>query len=168
MIESWLDHHPEIDPTAMVHPSAVIIGEVVVGARSSVWPYVVMRGDMGLIRIGEDTNLQDGVICHDTGELSQTIIGDRVTVGHRAILHGCIVEDDCLIGMGSIVMDNARVGQGSVIGAGALVPVGRVIPPNSLVLGSPGRVVRTLSSEQQAELQKGWQIYRDTAALRMR
>jgi carbonic anhydrase/acetyltransferase-like protein (isoleucine patch superfamily) len=108
---------------------------------------VVLRGDQGAIRIGEETSIQDGSIAHATGGLSTTTIGARCTVGHKALLHGCSVSDDCLIGMGAILMDNCEIGTETIIAAGALVPVGRVIPPRSLVVGVPGKVVRQLSDE---------------------
>ena len=122
MIEALEGLVPVVHPTAWVHPSAVLIGEVELGPNVSIWPTAVLRGDMGLIRFGADSNLQDGAVCHNTSGRSETLIGERVTVGHRAILHGCIVEDDCLIGMGAIVMDNARIGAGSFVAAGAVVP----------------------------------------------
>jgi len=163
MIQSYRDHVPTIDPQAYVHPSAVVIGEVCLAAGASVWPGVVLRGDQGGIFIGEASNLQDGTIAHCTGSLSETVIGARVTVGHRVILHGCIVEDECLIGMGAILLDNCVIGTGSLIGAGALVPVGRKIPPRSLVLGVPGRVVRTLTDADMAQVRHSYQEYRRLA-----
>lgn len=161
MIQEFDGKTPKIDETAFVHEGAWVIGEVYLGAHSSVWPGAVLRGDMGAIRIGAWSNIQDGAVCHDTTDLSETRVGERVTVGHNAILHGCIIEDDCLIGMGAIVMDNVRVGTGSIIGAGAFVPVGKVIPPNSLVLGSPGRVVRQTRDSDRAMIDEGWKSYAD-------
>ena len=151
-IQRYRDFTPDIHPTAYVHPDAVLIGEVRLAAQVSVWPGVVLRGDQGGIFIGAQSNLQDGTIAHATGGLSQTVLGARCVVGHRVLLHGCIVEDDCLIGMGAILMDNCRIGAGSVIGAGALVTMNKVIPPRSLVLGSPGKVVRTLTPEESAKI----------------
>lgn len=147
MIETYKDITPQIDETAFVHDHAVVIGDVTVGARASIWPGVVLRGDQGSIRIGDETSIQDGSIGHATGGLSTTTIGARCTVGHKALLHGCTVEDDCLIGMGAILMDNCVIGAQSIIAAGALVPVGREIPPRSLVVGVPGKVVRQLTDE---------------------
>ena len=152
LVQPYRDFSPQIDPTAFVHPSAILIGEVFIGARVNIWPGVVLRGDQGAINIGAETNLQDGTIAHATGGLSTTQIGAKVTVGHRVLLHGCIVEDRCLIGMGAILMDNCRIGSEALIGAGALVPPGKIIPPRSLVLGSPGVVVRTLSDEDVERL----------------
>ena len=150
---------PEVHETAWVHEGAWVIGEVHLGPEVSVWPGAILRGDMGAIRIGARSNLQDGVICHDTTGISETRLGERVTVGHRAILHGCIIEDDCLVGMGAIVMDNARIGAGSIVAAGALVPVGRVIPPGSLVLGAPARVHRPVRPEDEEMIEEGWRSY---------
>ena len=164
MIETLDGLAPVIDPTAWVHASAVVIGEVELGPRVSIWPTAVLRGDMGRIRVGADSNLQDGSICHNTDGHSETLVGERVTVGHRAILHGCVVEDDCLIGMGAIVMDNCRIGAGSFIAGGTLIPPGRVIPPGSFVMGSPGRVVRSTGEREQQAIAYAAQHYVDTVA----
>ncbi len=136
---------PRIGRDVYVHPSVVLVGDVTLADRVSVWPGCVLRGDQGRISIGEESNIQDGTIAHATGGVSETVVGARVTVGHRVVLHGCHVMDDCLVGMGAIVLDNVVVEPLSVIGAGALIPVGRRIPSRSLVVGVPGRVVRTLS-----------------------
>ena len=159
-IRSYLSHRPVIASTAYVDAAAVIIGEVEICEGVSIWPGVILRGDQGAIRIGSQSNLQDGTIAHCTGGRSQTLIGERVTVGHRALLHGCIVEDDCLIGMGAILLDNCRIGRGSVVGAGALVTSGTVVPPGSLVLGSPAKVVRSLrEGEHEAWIDHGCHEY---------
>ena len=165
LIQSYRDFTPEIDPTAFVHDAAVLIGEVFIGPRASIWPGVVLRGEQGAVIIGAETNLQDGTIAHSTGGLSSTRIGAKVTVGHRVLLHGCIVEDRCLIGMGAILMDNCRIGSEAVIGAGALIPAGKIIPPRALVLGSPGVVVRMLSDADVERLvMHGHQEYLRLAA----
>ncbi len=164
MIEPFLHFHPDIHPTAWVHAAAIVIGEVQLGPGVSVWPTASVRGDMGPISIGEDSNIQDGAVAHNTGGRSVTEIGPRVTVGHRAIVHGCVIERDCLIGMGAILLDNCHIEEHCIIGAGALVAMGRRIPARSLVLGSPGRVVRQLREEDLAWIQNGWQSYRDAAA----
>lgn len=148
LIQGYRHHRPQIHPSAYVHESAVIIGEVTLGERASVWPGVVLRGDQGAILVGDETNLQDGTIAHATGGHSRVVLGARCTVGHRVVLHGCEVEDEVLVGMGAILLDNCRVGRHSLLGAGALVPAGRRIPPRSLVLGSPGKVVRTLTDAE--------------------
>lgn len=130
-----------VDPTAFVHPAAIVIGDVTLGARASVWPGAVLRGDSAAIAVGEWSNVQDGAIVHvDHGVPAS--IGARVAVGHRAIVHGATVDDDCLVGMGAILLNGVHVGRGSVIGAGAVCTEGMRIPPDSLVLGVPARVVR--------------------------
>ncbi|MGE0709895.1 MAG: gamma carbonic anhydrase family protein [Planctomycetota bacterium] len=159
MLETYGEHTPRIDPTAYVHAAATVIGDVEVGARSSIWPAAVLRGDDGSIRIGDETSIQDGSVVHLTRGLSRVEVGRRVTVGHRVILHGCLVEDECLIGMGAILLDNARVGRGSLVGAGALITPNTVIPPGSLVLGSPARVIRPCGEKEVAMIEQGWQEY---------
>ena len=142
---------PTIDPTAYVHPLAVIIGDVTLGARASVWPTAVIRGDTDAIVIGEDSNVQDGTVIHvDRGV--PTTIGKRVAIGHRAIVHGSTIEDDCLIGMGSILLNGVHVGAGSIVGAGAVCTEGMVIPPNSLVLGVPARRLRETSDAERERI----------------
>lgn len=147
-----------IHPSAFIHDSAVVIGDVHLGARSSVWPTAVLRGDVDRIEVGEDSNVQDGAVLH-CEEGIPCIIGNRVTIGHRAIVHGALVQDDVLIGMGAVVLNSVVVGRGSLIGAGAVVAEGTVIPPGSLVLGVPGKVVGTLNSEQRARLAEGHVSY---------
>lgn len=138
---------PKIDGRAVVFPQAVVQGDVTVGADSSVWYHAVVRGDVQSIVIGEGTNIQDGAILHVDRNFPLRI-GDRVTVGHGAILHGCTVGNHVLVGMGAIVMNGAVVGDGSIVGAGALVTQGTVVPENSLVMGSPARVRREVSPEE--------------------
>lgn len=159
MIEPYGDLRPEVHPDAWIHPSAQLLGDVAVARRASVWPTAVLRGDQGKVTIGEETNVQDGVIAHGTGGLSVVTIGARVTVGHRAILHGCVVEDDVLVGMGSILLDNCHVEPWVIVGAGALVPAGMRIPTRSLVLGSPARVVRTLTERDLERIRYGRSEY---------
>lgn len=159
MLQAFEGMAPVLAPGSWAHEAAVLIGDVALDVGASVWPGAVLRGDMGPIRVGRDSNLQDGVICHDTTDLSQTVVGARVTVGHRAILHGCRVGDDCLIGMGAIVMDNVEIGAGSFVAAGALIPPGRQIPPGSFVVGMPGRVVRQVRASEQEAIAFGWRSY---------
>jgi len=159
VIESYLDFQPTIAASAFVHPTAVVCGDVILGARVSIWPTTVLRGDQGRLEIGEDSNVQDGSVVHATGGMSVTCVGARVTIGHRAIIHGCTIEDDCLIGMGAIVMDNARIGTGSLVAAGAVVLANTIIPPNSLVLGSPGRVKRETSQAHRDWIAHSWATY---------
>jgi carbonic anhydrase/acetyltransferase-like protein (isoleucine patch superfamily) len=132
---------PTIHPNSFVHELAVVLGDVTLGARVSVWPTAVLRGDSASITVGADSNIQDGTIVHvDDGY--PTVIGERVAIGHRAIVHGATIESDCLIAMGAILLNGVCVGTGSIVGAGAVCTEGMVIPPNSLVLGVPGRVVK--------------------------
>lgn len=141
-------HHSElIAPDVFIAPGAIIIGQVTIGSGSSVWFHSVVRGDTDRVAIGQRTNLQDGSVVHVDAGLP-TLLGDGVTVAHRAVVHGCIIEDDVLIGMGAIVMSGARIGHESIVGAGALVTGGTVVPPRSLVLGLPGRVVREVTDEE--------------------
>lgn len=164
MVEALGELVPRIDPTAWVHASAVLIGEVTLGPQVTIWPTAVLRGDMGGVTIGAGSNLQDGAVCHATAGRSQTTVGERVTVGHRAILHGCRIGDDCLIGMGSIVMDNAVVGSGSFVAAGAVIPPGVEIPPGSFVVGMPGRVVRPCGEREAKAIAYSWRHYVETAS----
>ena len=151
-------HTSKIHPTAFIAPGAVVLGDVTLGPRSSVWYQAVLRGDMAPIVIGEATNLQDATIVHvDDGK--PALIGARVGVGHRVILHACVVEDDCLIGMGSILLNDVHVGTGSVIAAGAVVPEGMEVPPGSLVMGVPARVVRHVDDGLRARIRGTWEHY---------
>ena len=134
------------------------MGDVTLGPRTSVWYGAVLRGDMDRIVLGESTNIQDGTIVHvDAGR--PTVIGARVGVGHRVILHGCTVEDECLIGMGSVLLNGVVIGSGSVVAAGAVVPEGMVVPPGSLVMGVPARVARPVDEALRARIQDMWQHY---------
>lgn len=141
-----------------IHPSAVIFGNVTLGRDASVWPTAVLRGDTDAIVIGDETNVQDGVIVHVDPD-SPVRVGDRVTIGHRAVIHGCTIGDDCLIGIGAIVLNGAIIGTGSVIGAGAVVPEGMKVPPGSLVLGVPGKVVREVDAELREKIEHGAATY---------
>ena len=134
------------------------MGDVEVGAESSIWYAAVVRGDMAPIRIGSQTNLQDGTIAHVDDEVPCTI-GDRVGVGHRVILHGCTVEDDCLIGMGSILLNRVLVGRGSLIAAGSLLTEGMEVPPGSLVMGMPAKVIRPVTAELSMRIEQTWRHY---------
>lgn len=136
----------------------MVLGDVTLGPRSSVWYGAVLRGDMAAIVVGEDTNLQDGTIVHvDLGKPAR--IGARVGVGHRAILHACTVADDCLIGMGAILLNDVHIGAGSVVAAGAVVPEGTRVPPGSLVVGVPARVTRAVDAELRARIRHTWEHY---------
>lgn len=133
------DREPTIDPTAFVHPDAVIIGDVAIGPESSIWPTAVLRGDHGSVRIGAQTSIQDGTIVHCTAALPTTV-GDRCTVGHNAHLEGCTVHDDSLIGSGAVVLHRAVIGPNALVGACALVPNDLVVPRNARALGVPARI----------------------------
>lgn len=147
-----------IHPTAFIAPGAVVLGDVSLGRESSVWYNAVLRGDNAAITIGDQTNIQDLTVVH-VDEGVPCTIGNRVGVGHRAILHGCTVEDGTLVGMGAILLNNVRVGSGSVIGAGAVLPEGMEVPPGSLVVGVPGRVVREVDEELSERAARNWAHY---------
>ena len=142
---------PNLHPTAFVHPAAIVLGDVTLGARVSVWPTAVIRGDSDRIEIGDDSNVQDGTVIHvDHGV--PTIIGKLVAIGHRAIVHGATIEDDVLIAMGAVLLNGVHVGTGSIIGAGAVCAERMRIPPNSLVLGVPGRVRRQTRPDERERI----------------
>lgn len=151
---------PKIDPAAWVAPGAVVVGRVELAAEASVWFNAVLRGDSDSITVGSRSNIQDGCVLHaDPGFPCR--IGANVTVGHNAIVHGATVEDRCLIGMGAVVMNGAVIGCGSILGVGALVTEGKVIPPNSLIVGFPGRRIRTLTEEDLEKVDHAAQVYVD-------
>jgi carbonic anhydrase/acetyltransferase-like protein (isoleucine patch superfamily) len=153
---------PVVHPTAWVAPTAVLVGRVLLGAASSAWYGAVVRADLERIEVGARTNLQDGCVLHaDPG--FALVVGDDVTVGHRAVLHGCTVEDGVLIGMGSVVMNGCVVGAGSLVAAGTLLTEGTVVPPRSLVMGAPGKVRGELTDEQSAALRLGSDHYVELA-----
>jgi carbonic anhydrase/acetyltransferase-like protein (isoleucine patch superfamily) len=154
MIRSFRGINPRIADSAYVDPGAHVIGDVEIGERSSVWPCVVLRGDIEPIRVGADTNIQDGTVIH-TDRGFPTTIGDRVSVGHSVILHGCTIEEDSLIGMGATVLNGARIGRGAVVAAGALVPEGMEVAPDMLVMGAPAKPRRPVSAEEKERFQKG-------------
>lgn len=136
---------PRIHPSAFIHPDAVLIGDVTVGVDASVWPGAVLRADFGAVRVGARTSIQDGTVLHTTEEWP-TVIGDKCVVGHNTHLEGCVVERRCLIGSGSVTLNRAAVRAGSIVGAQALVPEGFEVPPESMALGVPVRVVRTVDN----------------------
>jgi carbonic anhydrase/acetyltransferase-like protein (isoleucine patch superfamily) len=144
---------PRIHPSAYIDDSAQVIGDVEIGEESSVWMCVVIRGDVHRIRIGARSNVQDGTVVHVMKDTHATTIGDDVTIGHAAVVHGCTIENQCLIGMGAILLNGAHVGTGSIVAAGTLIPEEVKIPPRSLVMGSPGKVRRTLTDADVAEIQ---------------
>jgi len=156
------DRTPDIHPEAWAAPGATIVGSVRLAAGASVWYGCVLRADTEDISIGAGSNIQDGCVVHaDPG--FPTVVGSRVSVGHRAVLHGCTVEDDALIGMGAVVLNGARIGGGSLVAAGAVVLEGTVIPPGSLVAGLPARVRRSLTDEERAGMVDNTQRYEERA-----
>jgi carbonic anhydrase/acetyltransferase-like protein (isoleucine patch superfamily) len=153
MIRPYRGLLPRVHPTVFVDESAQVIGDVEIGEESSVWMTVVIRGDVNRIRIGRRSNVQDGTIVHVMKDTHPTTIGDNVTIGHAAVLHGCTIEDQCLIGMGAILLNGVRLGTGSIVAAGTLLPEGTEVPPRSLVMGSPGKVRRELTDRDIAGIQ---------------
>ena len=159
MIRPYKGKYPQIPQSAYVDQASQVIGDVTLGERSSVWPCAVLRGDVNRIVIGDDTNIQDGSVLHGELDVYPVIVGSRVTVGHMACLHGCVVEDDCLIGIGAIVLNGARIGRGSIVAAGALVPEDMEVPPDSMVMGTPAKVRRSVTPEEKARFAENAQRY---------
>lgn len=149
MIRAFGGVRPRVAASAYVDPSAQVVGDVEIGERSSVWCNATLRGDVHSIRIGEETNIQDNCVLHGERNQWPVVVGDRVTVGHGAILHGCVVEDECLIGIGAVILNGARIGRGSVVAAAALVPEGLQVPPGSVVMGAPASVRRSVRLEER-------------------
>ena len=158
MIEPYEDHWPEIDESAFVAASADLIGRVRIGAEASVWYNTTLRGDIHEVVVGPRSNVQDNAVLHVESDRG-CYLGELVTIGHGAIVHACTVKDEVLVGMGATVLDGAVIGERSIIGANTLVTMNAVIPPGSLVLGSPGKVVRLLSEEEQSEVKVWAQKY---------
>jgi len=159
LIRTRLGRAPQIAATAYIDPAAVIIGDVVIGEDSSVWPCAVIRGDVNYIRIGARTNIQDASVLHVMRDTNPLVLGDSVTVGHAVVLHGCTIESRCLIGMGSIILNGARIGAGSIIAAGTLVPERAIVPPGSLFMGQPGKLRRMLGPEDLESIDRYAQRY---------
>ena len=154
MIRRYKDRLPVVHPSAYVDESAQVIGDVEIGEESSVWMNVVIRGDVNRIRIGRRSNVQDGTIVHVMHDTHPTIVGDEVTIGHGAIVHGCTIGSRVLVGMGAVVLNGASIGDDTIVAAGSLVTEGTSIPPRSLVMGSPGKVRRALSDEEVASIRE--------------
>jgi len=150
---------PRIAESAYIDLSAQIIGDVTIGERSSVWLNTSVRGDVNHIRIGNETSIQDNTVLHVDHQVYPCIIGNRVTVGHSAVLHGCVVEDEALIGIGAIVLNGATIGRGAIVAAGALVPEGMQVRANTLVMGTPAKVRREVTAEEQARFAKNCDNY---------
>lgn len=160
MIQKYKHFLPRIHPTAWVHPAAVVIGEVELGPYVTVWPGAILRGDCGAIRVGAYTNLQDGALVHTTFDVSKTLLGERVTVGHGAVLHGCIVGSDILIGMHATLLDNSVIGDFSIVAAGSLVTVGKVFEPRSMIMGNPAQRTREVNDKNLKQIAYGWNAYK--------
>jgi len=152
MIRTVRNLTPTIDASAYIDHSAQVIGDVVVGAESSIWMNVVVRGDVNRIRIGSRTNVQDLTMVHVMRNTHPTMIGDEVTVGHSAVIHGCVIQDRVLVGMAAVLLNGVKIGHDSIVAAGTLVPEAMEVPPRSLVMGRPGKVKRTLTDEEIAEI----------------
>lgn len=164
MIKAFGPHTPRVGANAWVAGNATVIGDVVLGERTSIWYGAVVRADVEKIRIGDDSNIQDNSVIHVDSAGYSTVVGKGVTVGHRVVLHGCTIGDGALIGMGAIVMNGAEVGEGSMVAAGALVPPGAKIPPGVLAVGSPAKVKRPLTDEEKADLVESARHYVELAA----
>lgn len=165
MIRAYRGVVPKIAASAYIDPSAQVIGDVVAGERSSIWPNVTVRGDVNSIRIGDETNIQDNSVLHCDAGLFPLHIGNRVTVGHLAMLHGCTIEDDCLIGIGAVILNGAKIGAGSVVAAGAVVPEGFQAPEGSMLMGVPAKVKRQVTEEERERFRLNAQYYVEAAQI---
>ncbi|HSJ36676.1 MAG TPA: gamma carbonic anhydrase family protein [Planococcus sp. (in: firmicutes)] len=163
MIYPYKDKHPQIDPSAFIADFATITGDVTIGAESSIWFNTVVRGDVAPTIIGNRTNIQDFCMLHQSPD-NPLILEDNVTVGHQVTLHSCVVRKNALIGMGSIILDGAEIGEGAFVGAGSLVPQGKVIPPGKLAFGRPAKVIRDLTEEDIADMERIVREYAEKAA----
>ena len=165
MIRSYKGITPIVPTSCYVDASAQVIGDVVLGEQASIWMNAVVRGDVNSIRIGAKSNVQDCAVLHGMRNLYPVIVGEMVTIGHNATVHGCVLEDAVLVGIGATILNNARIGEGSIIAAGAVIPEQTVIPPNSLVAGVPGKIRRTLGDEDRKMILKYAQNYLDYTAI---
>ena len=165
MIKSFQDKVPLLGQNVYIAETATVIGDVTLGDNVNIWFGTVLRGDMHFIRVGSCSNIQDNAVVHVTTTVSPTHIGSGVTIGHGAIIHGCTIEDYCMIGMGAIVMDDVVIGTGSLVGAGALVPPNMKVPPKSLVVGVPGTVLRKVTDEEYTMIIERPQEYIDLATI---
>jgi carbonic anhydrase/acetyltransferase-like protein (isoleucine patch superfamily) len=165
MIRVYQGITPVVPVSCYVDASAQVIGDVVLGEQASIWMNAVVRGDVNSIRIGAKSNVQDCAVLHGMRNLYPVIVGEMVTIGHNATVHGCVIEDAVLVGIGAAILNNARIGEGSIIAAGAVIPEQMVIPPNSLVAGVPGKIRRTLGDEDRKIILKYAQNYLDYTAI---
>jgi carbonic anhydrase/acetyltransferase-like protein (isoleucine patch superfamily) len=161
MIRSYQGKLPVVPASCYIDESAQVIGDVELGEQASVWMNAVVRGDVHRIRIGAGSNVQDCAVLHGMRDLYPVVIGERCTIGHNATVHGCVLEDEVMVGMGATILNDARIGEGSIIAAGAVIPEHTVIPPNSLGAGVPGKVRRTLGETDRALIRKYAQNYLD-------
>jgi carbonic anhydrase/acetyltransferase-like protein (isoleucine patch superfamily) len=161
MIRSYQGKLPVVPASCYVDESAQVIGDVELGEQASVWMNAVVRGDVHRIRIGAGSNVQDCAVLHGMRDLYPVLIGERCTIGHNATVHGCVLEDEVMVGMGATILNDAHIGEGSIIAAGAVIPEHTVIPPNSLVAGVPGKVRRALGEADRALIRKYAQNYLD-------
>ena len=161
MLRSYQGIVPVVPASCYVDLSAQIIGDVVLGEHASVWMNAVLRGDVNSIRIGAKSNVQDCAVLHGMRHLYPVIVGEMVTIGHNATVHGCVLEDAVLVGIGATILNNARIGEGSIIAAGAVIPEQTIVPPNSLVAGVPGKVKKTLGDEDRKMILQYAQNYLD-------
>jgi carbonic anhydrase/acetyltransferase-like protein (isoleucine patch superfamily) len=168
MIRAYQGHTPVVPGSCYVDPSAQIIGDVVLGEQASVWMNAVVRGDVNSIRIGARSNVQDCAVLHGMRYLYPVQIGEMVTIGHNATVHGCTLEDEVLVGIGAVILNNAHVGTGSIIAAGAVIPEGMVIPPRSLVAGVPGKIRRELGPQDHAMILQYANNYLDYVEIYLR
>lgn len=159
MIRTFRNIGPNIGPNCFIADSADVIGNVTIGEHSSVWFQTVIRGDVDKITIGHHTNIQDLTMVHVTGGMACTNIGNYVTIGHSAVIHGCTIGDRCLIGMNATILDYAVIGEDSIVAAGAVVSPGMIVPPRSMVMGVPGKIKKTLSDEEVEQLNHYWRAY---------
>ena len=159
MIRAYRGVYPQIAASCYIDASAQVIGNVEIGERSSVWPNATIRGDVNAIRIGEESNVQDNSVLHVEHDVYPLLIGNRVTIGHSVTLHGCTIEDDCLIGIGAIILNGASIGAGCVIAAGALVPERMQVPAGSMVMGMPAKVRRQVTPEETERFRQNAQNY---------
>jgi carbonic anhydrase/acetyltransferase-like protein (isoleucine patch superfamily) len=165
MIRTYQGVTPVVPASCYIDPSAQVIGDVILGEQASVWMNAVIRGDVNSIRIGAKSNVQDCAVLHGMRHLYPVIVGEMVTIGHNATVHGCVLEDAVLVGIGATILNNARIGEGSIIAAGAVIPEQTVIPPNSLVAGVPGKIRRTLGDADRTMILKYAQNYLDYTAI---
>jgi carbonic anhydrase/acetyltransferase-like protein (isoleucine patch superfamily) len=168
MIRGYQGRLPQLPQSCYIDSSAQVIGDVTLGEHSSVWMNAVLRGDVNSIRVGANSNVQDCAVLHGQRNLFPVIVGDWVTIGHNATVHGCIVEDEVLIGIGSTVLNGSRIGTGSIIAAGAVVPEGTIVPPRTLWAGVPAKLRRSLDDKDHALIREYAQNYLDYTEIYLR